>query len=371
MGLGMFRRRAADGGDKASAAGKTGVEVSAACVSDVGRSRGHNEDNFGEDAKLGLWVVADGMGGHEAGEIASDLAVSHIFRQVADGTSVAEAVSKAHDLIRRAPSQGIGAPGMGTTVVAAQMTGSRYRIYWVGDSRAYLQGSEGLRRLTADHSYVQRLLDQGVITAEQAKIHPERSVITQCLGVEGLPSVQVGETEGELYDGEVLLLCLGRTDGGGERGGHRRRVGRRGSDPGKGAASHRQSQRQRRIRQHHGGPDSRAGHGRAQSGAYGHPEDTKHWGRDRGWGEETAAGRCMGDRGCCSSRSLVRCLVLAGAAFRTGKANYRRRHEMGPFLPARTRNKKRLQLTMALTQLTNRDPPLFLQTIPKPHRSRN
>ena len=207
MGLGMFRRRAADGGDKASAAGKTGVEVSAACVSDVGRSRGHNEDNFGEDAKLGLWVVADGMGGHEAGEIASDLAVSHIFRQVADGTSVAEAVSKAHDLIRRAPSQGIGAPGMGTTVVAAQMTGSRYRIYWVGDSRAYLQGSEGLRRLTADHSYVQRLLDQGVITAEQAKIHPERSVITQCLGVEGLPSVQVGETEGELYDGEVLLLC--------------------------------------------------------------------------------------------------------------------------------------------------------------------
>ena len=150
------------------------------------------------------------MGGHEAGEVASDLAVSHIFRQVADGTSVAEAVSKAHDLIRRAPSQGIGAPGMGTTVVAAQMTGSRYRIYWVGDSRAYLQGSEGLRRLTADHSYVQKLLDQGVITAEQAKIHPERSVITQCLGVEGLPSVQVGETEGELYDGEVLLLC---TDG--------------------------------------------------------------------------------------------------------------------------------------------------------------
>ena len=207
MGRWMFRRRSADVGGRASVTVEPEVLVSAACVSDVGRSRGHNEDNFGEDAKLGLWVVADGMGGHEAGEVASDLAVSHIFRQVADGTSVAEAVSKAHDLIRRAPSQGIGAPGMGTTVVAAQMTGSRYRIYWVGDSRAYLQGSEGLRRLTADHSYVQRLLDQGVITAEQAKIHPERSVITQCLGVEGLPSVQVGETEGELYDGEVLLLC--------------------------------------------------------------------------------------------------------------------------------------------------------------------
>ena len=207
MGLGMFRRRSTDVGGKAAVTVEPEVLVSAACVSDVGRSRGHNEDNFGEDAKLGLWVVADGMGGHEAGEIASDLAVSHIFRLVADGMPVAEAVSNAHDLIRRAPSQGIGSPGMGTTVVAAQLTGSSYRIFWVGDSRAYLHGPEGLRRLTADHSYVQRLLDQGVITAEQAKIHPERSVITQCLGVEGLPSVQVGETEGELYDGEVLLLC--------------------------------------------------------------------------------------------------------------------------------------------------------------------
>ena len=207
MGLGIFRRRAADGGGKTTVAGKTAVEVSAACVSDVGRSRSHNEDSFGEDATLGLWVVADGMGGHEAGEIASDLAVSHIFRLVADGMPVADAVSRAHDLIRRAPSQGIGAPGMGTTVVAAQLTGSSYRIFWVGDSRAYAHGPEGLRRLTADHSYVQQLLDSGVITPEEAEVHPQRSVITQCLGAEGLPSVQVGEAVGELYDGDVLLLC--------------------------------------------------------------------------------------------------------------------------------------------------------------------
>ena len=135
------------------------------------------------------------------------LAVSHIFRLVADGMSVAEAVSKTHDLIRHAPSQGIGAPGMGTTVVAAQLTGSSYRIFWVGDSRAYLHGPEGLRRLTADHSYVQQLLDSGVITPEEAEVHPERSVITQCLGAEGLPGVQVGEAAGELHDGDVLLLC--------------------------------------------------------------------------------------------------------------------------------------------------------------------
>lgn len=207
MGRWMFRRRSADGGGQAVETRETQVQVSAACVTDVGRSRDHNEDNFGEDAKLGLWVVADGMGGHEAGEVASDLAVSHIFRLVTDGMSVAEAVSKTHDLIRRAPSQGIGAPGMGTTVVAVQLTGANYRVYWVGDSRAYLQGPEGLRRLTADHSYVQQLLDQGVITPEQAEVHPQRSVITQCLGAEGLQAVQVSEVAGELYQGDLLLLC--------------------------------------------------------------------------------------------------------------------------------------------------------------------
>ena len=210
MGRWMFRRRSADGGGQAAETRETLAQVSAACVSDVGRSRDHNEDNFGEDAKLGLWVVADGMGGHAAGEVASDLAVSHIFRLVTDGMAVSEAVSKTHDLIRGAPSQGIGAPGMGTTVVAAQLTGGSYRIYWVGDSRAYLQGPEGLRRLTADHSYVQQLLDQGVITPEQAEVHPERSVITQCLGAEGLQAVQVSEVAGELYQGDLLLLC---TDG--------------------------------------------------------------------------------------------------------------------------------------------------------------
>ena len=207
MGRWMFRRRSADGGGQAVETRETQVQVSAACVTDVGRSRDHNEDNFGEDAKLGLWVVADGMGGHEAGEVASDLAVSHIFRLVTDGMSVAEAVSKTHDLIRSAPSQGIGAPGMGTTVVAVQLTGANYRVYWVGDSRAYLQGPEGLRRLTADHSYVQQLLDQGVITPEQAEVHPQRSVITQCLGAEGLQAVQVSEVAGELYQGDLLLLC--------------------------------------------------------------------------------------------------------------------------------------------------------------------
>ena len=185
-------------------------EPSAACLSDVGRSRGHNEDSFGENPKLGLWIVADGVGGHAAGEVASDLAVSHIMRLVGEGIPVSEAVSATHDIIRRAPSEGIGAAGMASTVVVAQLTGSSYRVFWVGDSRAYVHGSEGLQLITVDHSYVQELLDSGVITPEEAEVHPERNVVTQCLGWDGHSSVEVSEVAGELYHGEVLLLC---TDG--------------------------------------------------------------------------------------------------------------------------------------------------------------
>jgi len=123
---------------------------------------------------------------------------------------LAEAVSKAHDLIRHEPSAGIDTAGMGATVVVAQVTDCRYRVCWVGDSRAYIHGADGLKRVTVDHTYVQRLIDSGTITAEEAEVHPERSVVTQCLGAEGVPVVEVGESIGELYDGDVLLLC---TDG--------------------------------------------------------------------------------------------------------------------------------------------------------------
>ena len=193
---------------RAPAATQTGPM--AACLSDVGRSRGHNEDSFGEDRGLGLWIVADGVGGHAAGEVASELAVSNILRLVADGMPVAEAVSATHDIIRRAPSEGIGKPGMATTVVVAQLNDRRYQVWWVGDSRAYLHGPDGLKRLTVDHSYVQQLLDSGVVTAEEAKVHPERSVLTRCVGWDGHPTVKVDAVAGDLYRGEILVLC---TDG--------------------------------------------------------------------------------------------------------------------------------------------------------------
>ena len=181
--------------------------MQACCLTDVGRVRDHNEDCYGEDLARGLWVVADGMGGHAAGEVASELAVSNILRLVADGLPLPDAVAEAHHLIRQAPAQGIGTPGMGTTVVVAQLSGTIYRICWVGDSRAYAHGEDGLRRITRDHSYVQHLVDSGAITAAEAETHPERNVVTQCLGAETLASVEVGEVTGELHAGETLLLC--------------------------------------------------------------------------------------------------------------------------------------------------------------------
>ena len=177
------------------------------CLTDVGRSRDHNEDSFGEDPHLGLWAVADGMGGHAAGEVASRLAVTHITELVTEGKSATEAVAEAHDLIRSAPSQGVGTRGMGTTVVVAQLSGTNYRVCWVGDSRAYVYGTDGHTQITVDHSCVQHLLDTGVIATAQAETHPERSVVTQCLGADDMPTLNIGEVVGELYRGDILLLC--------------------------------------------------------------------------------------------------------------------------------------------------------------------
>ena len=210
MRRGTLRHRASGGGAKTRGPVKTEAGRAAACLSDVGRSRDHNEDRFGVDAGLGLWVVADGMGGHDAGEVASELAVSNVLRLVAEGGPLAAAVSTTHDLIRRAPSEGVGNAGMGTTVVAAQLAGASYRVCWVGDSRAYVHGPAGLQRITVDHTYVQQLLDSGSITLEEARAHPERNIVTQCLGADEHPAVEVGEAVGELHRGEVLLLC---TDG--------------------------------------------------------------------------------------------------------------------------------------------------------------
>lgn len=175
-------------------------------LSHVGLRRELNEDTYYGDAELGLWLVADGMGGHEFGEVASALARDAVVREVRAGHSLVDAVRQADvDIINQSKRKAESLP-MGTTLVAVRVNGKRFDLVWVGDSRAYLWNGK-LSQISSDHSYVQELIDQGAITAEQARTHPHRNVVTQALGVTDPQNLKVETITGELKPGLQLLLC--------------------------------------------------------------------------------------------------------------------------------------------------------------------
>ena len=175
--------------------------------SHTGQVRQHNEDSVAVFPQLGLAIVADGMGGHDAGEVASALAVEHIQQQVAAGCSLVDAIQSAHQAILAAPAKGVGTAGMGTTVVAALCHLPKVEIAWVGDSRAYLWCQGQLRQLSRDHSYVQGLVDAGALSAEDALTHPDRNIITQSLGSESHRQIKVDSIQTCCAEGDILLLC--------------------------------------------------------------------------------------------------------------------------------------------------------------------
>lgn len=190
--------------------------------SDIGLVRKSNEDA----CKSGIlpdgaaWaVVCDGMGGASGGDVASSLAVSRISEQIVGGyvpgssdeeirnlitTAILNANHEVHD--RADADETLS--GMGTTVVVAVVSGGTARVAHAGDSRAYLISPEGIRQLTTDHSMVQEMVDKGDLTAQEAKKHPQKNVITRALGVE--PSIQVDYCEVPFPHGSRLLIC---TDG--------------------------------------------------------------------------------------------------------------------------------------------------------------
>ncbi|MFP7723715.1 PP2C family protein-serine/threonine phosphatase [Lysobacter sp. A3-1-A15] len=172
-----------------------------------GLRRDLNEDTYYGDSELGLWLVADGMGGHEYGEVASALAREAIVREVRDGTPLDQAIRIADEEIIRTSRKRDEALPMGTTVVAARVTGQRFDVAWVGDSRVYLYRDGQLAQLSQDHSYVQELIATGAITQEQARSHPHRNVVTQALGVTDPRNLNVETLTGELRPGMQLLLC--------------------------------------------------------------------------------------------------------------------------------------------------------------------
>lgn len=192
--------------DRDEAAGESRALPRHAAATHAGHRRPHNEDSHAEFEDLGLYLVADGMGGHEAGEVASRIVVEHVERSVRTGEPLERAVRGAHDAVLAASDAGEGRPGMGSTVVAAQLAGDRFRIVWAGDSRAY-QMAGGLVRLTNDHSLVQEMVDRGALSENEARSHPERSLITRAVGMPDQGEMEVDAVEGRLGPGESLLLC--------------------------------------------------------------------------------------------------------------------------------------------------------------------
>jgi|SRR5690554_123972 len=188
-------------------------DLESSSVTNVGRKRSNNEDCYLSLPAHALWMVADGMGGHEAGEVASDI-VRQIFVQ-SPTAPLLDSIQSAHQAILTAVRQGIGAEGMGSTVVALRSGREHFQIAWVGDSRSYLfnRSSGELEQLTRDHSYVQMLLESGAIAANEAQTHPERNIITQCLGSQELDIVTVDCIERHWQEDQWVLLCSdGLTD---------------------------------------------------------------------------------------------------------------------------------------------------------------
>lgn len=184
-----------------------------------GLKRENNEDCFLSAPNADLWVVADGMGGHEAGEVASAIVRETFedFVQKEIPFSLAEAIQKSHEVILTSADNGIGAHGMGSTVVALLNQKKQYQVAWVGDSRAYLWSPDDyggqLTRLTTDHSYVQMLYASGAISIDEVETHPDKNIITQCLGMQELTHVKVDITQGQWQKDQWILLCSdGLTD---------------------------------------------------------------------------------------------------------------------------------------------------------------
>lgn len=199
--------------------------IKACGLSDVGKKRKHNEDAFSSDVSERLFIVADGMGGHAAGEVASKITVETIGEFIAatrqkeeatwpfkynheldfNSNRLAVAIEKANERVMAAVAAQPWLKGMGTTVVAGLLNEKILSLAHVGDSRAYLLRDGQLSRLTDDHSWVHEQVAAGILTEEEAKTHPLKNVVTRALG--GGPSVSPDLQELVFSSGDRFLFC--------------------------------------------------------------------------------------------------------------------------------------------------------------------
>ena len=193
-----------------------------AALTDVGRVRRSNEDSVHCSAESGVFVVADGMGGHAAGEVASAIASEWIAERLCGACMTMELdqvedrfrtafVEAGREILRQA-AENTGQLGMGTTATVLLLReDGRYIIGHIGDSRAYLVRDGMISQVTRDHSWVQEQVDRGMITPEQAKNHPQSNIITRALGTEAYPTPDL--YNGEVQAGDTFLLASdGLTD---------------------------------------------------------------------------------------------------------------------------------------------------------------
>jgi protein phosphatase len=184
------------------------VRLDVAVATDVGRVRqgSVNEDSYVVDTDGDLVAVADGMGGHRAGEIASATAVEALRAAVGSGQALRDAIESANAAVYGKSLSDERLHGMGTTVTAGTLAaGDTFIVGHVGDSRAYLLHDGTVRQVTTDHSLVEELVRQGRITREDAAVHPQRNVVTRALGTD--PTVDVDVHVLEVRPGDRLLLC--------------------------------------------------------------------------------------------------------------------------------------------------------------------
>ena len=187
---------------------------------DTGLQGNHNEDHIGFNQQLGIAVLADGMGGHQVGEIAAHMAVESVLKHLQDladrqsiravtGSQLLEFVSNtisySNNMIYQASEAQDEHKGMGTTLVAAIVNGSQIYAGHVGDSRLYLFRDRTIKRITKDHSLVQDLVDRGFYTEEEARVASVGHIVTRALGTKA--EVEVDTVQHELQHNDLLLLC--------------------------------------------------------------------------------------------------------------------------------------------------------------------
>src|SRR5579863_9139780 len=181
-------------------------------VSHPGAKRKHNEDAYVDRPDLGVWAVADGAGGHQAGEVASGM-IADALEAITPGLSASEllaevrlAIERTHDALREEATRRGPDVVVASTVVVMLARGEHFACLWAGDSRAYLLRSGALRQITRDHSLVQELLEAGAIGPDEVMNHPRGNVITRAVGAE-LDEFALDKVSDRLLPGDRFLLC--------------------------------------------------------------------------------------------------------------------------------------------------------------------